>query len=119
MGSELSAMIGDVSWATGIVRWQDIRAGDLVLLDDGLVVAEHVNICQKPWGDGTTFTVVDISHRLDNGVLVSSERHGDRLTAARRPAAQPDLRKRLGEALLRKRLPAISTALENAKESEQ
>lgn len=68
-----------------IERWQDVRDGDLVLLDDELVTAECVSICQKPWGDGTTFTAADISHRLENGVLVTSERHGDRFTAVRRP----------------------------------
>lgn len=71
-----------------IVRWQDVRDGDTVLLDDELVTAEKVNVVQKPWGDGSTFTAADIYHRLDNGVLVSSERHGDRYTAVRRPARE-------------------------------
>lgn len=76
------------TWTDSIVRWQDVHDGDLVILDDCLVVAERVDICQKPWGDGATFTAADIYHRLDNGHLVSSERHGDRLTAVRRPIAE-------------------------------
>lgn len=69
-----------------IVRWQDVRTGDLVLLDDCLITAERVEVYQSPWGDGTTFPAAHIGHRLDNGVLVDSERHGDRFTAVRRPA---------------------------------
>ena len=69
-----------------IVKWSEVQAGDLVLLDDCLITAERVDSCQKPWGDGTTFTAADIFHRLDNGYLVSSERHGDRYTAVRRTA---------------------------------
>jgi hypothetical protein len=75
-----------------IVRWQDVRVGDLVVLDDCLVLAERVEIVPKPWGDGTDFTAADVWHRLDNGVLVVSERHGDRYTAVRRrmnPKQQP------------------------------
>jgi hypothetical protein len=67
-----------------IVRWQDVQAGDLVVLDDCLIVAERVEVYQSPWGDGTTFPQVNIYQRLDNGHLVSSERHGDRYTAVRR-----------------------------------
>lgn len=66
-----------------IVKWSEVCTGDTVLLDDVLVVAERVEVVQKPWGDGTTFTAADIYHRLDNGVLVSTEQHGDRLTAVR------------------------------------
>lgn len=73
-----------------IIRWADVRPGDLVLLEGSLITVERVNICQKPWGDGATFTAADISHRLDNGHLVTSERHGDRLTAVRRDCAQAD-----------------------------
>ena len=71
-----------------IVRWRDVRAGDLVLLDDELTPVESVDICQKPWGDETTFTAVDVGYRLDNGVFVTSERHGDRYTAVRREAGR-------------------------------
>lgn len=88
---EFVASLGAVFPGEGqdaIVRWQDVRKGDLVLLDDELTTAEDVQVCQKPWGDETTFTAADISHRLDNGVLVTSERHGDRYTAVRR--AVPD-----------------------------
>jgi hypothetical protein len=69
-----------------IVRWQDVRTGDLVLLDDCLITAERVEVYQSPWGDGTTFPAAHIGHRLDNGVLVDNERHGDRYTAVRREA---------------------------------
>lgn len=71
-----------------IIRWQDVRAGDLVLLGDCLVTAERVEVVQKPWGDGM-FAAADISWRLENGFLVTSERHGDRLTAVRRAAVSP------------------------------
>jgi len=70
-----------------IIRWSEIREGDLVLLDDDLIRAERVRVVQKPWGDGTTFPAVDISHRLDNGHLVTSERHGSGFTAVRREVA--------------------------------
>ena len=71
-----------------IVRWSEVRTGDLVLLDDSLITAERVEVIQKPWGDGTTFPAVDIRHRLENGVLVTSERHGDRYTAVRRESGE-------------------------------
>jgi hypothetical protein len=69
-----------------IIPWGSVREGDLVLLDDALTVAEQVHAYQDIWNreTGETFTRVDISHRLDNGVLVSSERHGDCYTAVRR-----------------------------------
>jgi hypothetical protein len=76
---------GGIAWVAGIVRWQDVQVGDLVLMNDGLVVAEEVLVNQKPWGPDTTFTAVDIGYTLDNGAFVSSEHHGDRLTAVRRP----------------------------------
>lgn len=69
-----------------IVLWREVRSGDLVLLDDELVTAESAEVIPKPWGDGTLFAAVDIGHRLDNGVLVTSERHGDRYTAVRCPS---------------------------------
>ena len=69
-----------------IIRWQDVRAGDLVLLDDCLITVEKVEVYQSPWGDGTTFPQTNVYHRLAwNGHRVSSERHGDRFTAVRRP----------------------------------
>ena len=69
-----------------IVRWQDVREGDLVLLGDELTVAEEVRVYQDIWNrdTGETFTRVDISSRSDNGYLGCSERHGDRYTAVRR-----------------------------------
>jgi hypothetical protein len=69
-----------------IVLWSDVLEGDLVLLDDELVLAEYVNIYQDTWDQqtGKTFPRVDIWHRLGNGVLVASERHGDRYTAVKR-----------------------------------
>jgi len=85
---EFVSSLGASFGAGAIVRWQDVRDGDLVLLDDCLITAERAEICQKPWGDGTDFTAADIYHRLDNGVLVSSERHGDRYTAVRRAAGK-------------------------------
>jgi hypothetical protein len=87
--SEFVVSLGAVfpsATADEIVRWQDVRTGDSVLLDAEMVTAEKVNVVQKPWGDGTTFAAADIYHRLDNGVLVSSERHGDRYTAIRHAA---------------------------------
>lgn len=69
-----------------IVRWQDVKTGDLVLLEDGFVIAALVEVIQRPWGNGTTFPSVDIRHQLDNGHFVVSERHGDRYTAVRRYA---------------------------------
>lgn len=69
-----------------IVRWQDVQTGDLVVLDDELVIAALVEVIERPWGDGTTFPSVDIRHQLDNGHFVVSERHGDRYTAVRRYA---------------------------------
>jgi hypothetical protein len=80
--------ITPAGWKDAIVCWQDVREGDVVLMGDALVVAEHVWIGQKPWGDKTTFTAVDVDYRLDNGHLVSSEHHGDRLTAVRRRDAR-------------------------------
>jgi hypothetical protein len=70
--------------ADQILTWTEVQERDLVLLDDCLILAERVRVTRKPWGDGTTFPAVDIDHRLDNGALVSSERHGDRYTAVRR-----------------------------------
>ena len=67
-----------------IIRWQDVAEGDLVLLDDCLILAVRVEVYQSPWGDGTTFPQTNIYHVLDNGFTVSSERHGDRYTAVRR-----------------------------------
>lgn len=72
-----------------IIRWDEVRAGDLVLISDELTPAERVDICQKPWGDGTTFTAVDVYYRLDNGCLVSNEHRGDSYTAVRRYAETP------------------------------
>lgn len=71
-----------------IVLWRDVQSGDLVILDDALVVAVQVDVIQKPWGDGTTFPAVDVRHQLDNGHFVVSERHGNRLTAVRRPKGE-------------------------------
>lgn len=79
------ARAGGITWVTGIVRWQDVQAGDLVLLNDELIVAEEVLVTEKPWGPDATFTAVDIGHTRDNGTFSSNERHGDRLTAVRRP----------------------------------
>jgi hypothetical protein len=69
-----------------IVRWREVRPGDLVLLGDELITAENAEVVPKPWGDGTLFDAVDIGHRLDNGFLVFSEQHGDRYTAVRHPS---------------------------------
>jgi hypothetical protein len=69
-----------------IVLWAEVTAGDLVLLGDSLILVERAEVIDKPWGDGGTFPAVDITHRLDNGHRVCSERHGDRLTAVRRIA---------------------------------
>ena len=68
-----------------IIEWSEVAEGDLVLLEDGLVIAERVNVYQDIWNreTGETFTRVDISYRRD-GRLFTSEHHGDRLTAVRR-----------------------------------
>lgn len=80
------AVAADLAYRDQIVRWSDVRPGDLVLYDDCLIVAEQVNIVPKPWGDGTDFIAVDITWHDDEGHQFCSERHGDRLTAVRRPA---------------------------------
>jgi hypothetical protein len=69
-----------------IVTWAEVCEGDLVVLNDELVIAERVSVYQDTWNrdTGETFTRADIFHRLDNGVQVASERHGDSYTAVRR-----------------------------------
>lgn len=72
-----------------IVRWRDVKTGDLVILDDELVIAALVEVIERPWGDGTTFPSAEIRHQLDNGEFVVSARHGDRYTAVRRYVETP------------------------------
>lgn len=66
-----------------IVQWSEVREGDLVLLDDCLVVAERVHVAEDDW-QGTKWLRVDISHREPDGRVFSTDRHGDRYTAVRR-----------------------------------
>ena len=67
-----------------IVRWAEVRPGDLVLIDDCLITAKDVHVHPEPYGDNTTLPHVHIRHTLENGHDVESERHGDHLTAVRR-----------------------------------
>lgn len=74
-----------------IVRWSEVQTGDLVVLDNALVIAEEVQVVQKVWDSwtGETFPAVDIRHQLDNGCFVVNERHGDGYTAVRRYVETP------------------------------
>jgi hypothetical protein len=67
-----------------IVLWAEVLPGDMVLLDDALVMVERVEVTDQPWGDGGTYPSVGVTVRLGYRRLVVSEQHGDRLTAVRR-----------------------------------
>ena len=86
LGALRRLFTGHAAYTDLIITWDQVRERDLVILDDHLVRVTKVSVCQKPWGEGATFTAVDVSHQLANGQLVTSERHGDRFTAVRRYA---------------------------------
>jgi hypothetical protein len=65
-----------------ILPWAEVCAGDLVLLNDELTVAERVEVYEDDW-QGTKWLRADISYRQD-GRLFTTDQHGDRLTAVRR-----------------------------------
>ncbi len=67
-----------------IIPWSEVRPGDLVLHKGSLIAHEGVDLVEKPWGDGTDRLFADVSHRLDNGHVVTSEYRADDLTAVRR-----------------------------------
>jgi hypothetical protein len=69
-----------------IVRWSDVTAADLVVLDGVLITRERVHVYKDIWNreTGETFIRVDVSHRLGNGHLVTCEQRGDHYTAVRR-----------------------------------
>lgn len=69
-----------------IVPWSQVLPGDLVLLQGELIAHEGVRLVEKPWGDGTMRLFADVSHRLENGHVVTSEYKADDLTAVRRPS---------------------------------
>lgn len=67
-----------------VLRWHDVLAGDMVLQDDEFVLAEKVQLHEKPWGDGTMRLFADVYHRRASGFLVSFEHRADGWTAVRR-----------------------------------
>jgi hypothetical protein len=69
-----------------IVPWSEVRPDDLVLHQGALIPHEGVRLVEKPWGDGTVKLFADVSHRLENGHLVTSEYRADDLTGVRREA---------------------------------
>jgi hypothetical protein len=66
------------------VQWDEVKAGDLVIQDGELVIAERVELVAKPWGDGTDRLFADAYWRLGNGVRVCCEHRADSWTAVRR-----------------------------------
>lgn len=78
-----------------IVQWKHVQKDDMVLIDDSLVLVEEVRVVQKPWGEHTTFTAVDITYPTENGGRVTVERKGDMFTAVTtRDAVEEDRRDR-------------------------
>ncbi|HMG63722.1 MAG TPA: hypothetical protein VK599_12300 [Streptosporangiaceae bacterium] len=86
-----------------IVPWSQVLPDDLVLLQGELMAHEGIRLTEKPWGDGTMRLFADVSHRLENGHVVTSEYKAGDLTAVRR-------------ALLAGPVPGIEKALEIAAE---
>lgn len=66
-----------------IVPYGDVRAGDLTLHDDQLIVAENVNAYTDTW-QGHEWPRVDITYLGENGMRFTFEAHADRYTAVRR-----------------------------------
>lgn len=67
-----------------IVLWAEVLPGDMVLLDDSLILVNRAEVIDKPWGDGGTFPAVEVTYQDGDGGRFASEQHGDRLTGVRR-----------------------------------
>lgn len=70
-----------------LLKWAEARPGDLVLMDGSMGLAEDVQTGLCDWGHGTQFIRTDVSWRLDNGHIVSSEFKGDDRTCIIRAGA--------------------------------